>query len=351
SYAGREDLIPEYIEALKSEIGYMSSLMDKPVISTIYLGGGTPTLMDTEATQKLFDVIYSDFNVVKDAEISIESNPKTADKGKLKNLINCGVNRLSIGAQSFDNRILKKLGRIHLNHDITEIFELAREVGFRNINLDLMFAIPSQGMKDWMSSLESAISLKPEHISTYNLQIEEGTPFYEELQEGTIKPPEEELEYNMYKDCITLLLSKGYRQYEISNFAKKGFECKHNITYWTMQDYIGVGAGAHSFIQGIRSNNTPDLDKYLTKKFDEIKSDHKLSAKENMAEMVFLGLRMLEGLPLRRFLNKFKFNLLNVYSKEIEELKKEGLVTVDSKAIKLTLKGLFLANEVFKKFL
>lgn len=332
-------------------MGYISSLMDRPKISTVYFGGGTPTLLDNESIEDILRSIHGDFDVEQDAEISFEANPKTADKDKLKTLKRCGVNRLSIGAQSFENRILKKLGRIHLKHDIEEVFGAARDAGFRNINLDLMFAIPSQGMQDWMNSLESAINLKPEHISTYNLQIEEGTPFHTEMQEGTLRPFDEELEYNMYKDCITHLLSKGYRQYEISNFAKKGYECRHNITYWTMNDYIGLGAGAHSFIQGIRSENTPDLDKYLTKKFNEIRTDHKLTSKETMSEMVFLGLRMIEGLPLKRFMTKFKFGLLNVYNKEIDELKKGGLVTVDSKAIKLTLKGLFLANEVFKKFI
>jgi oxygen-independent coproporphyrinogen-3 oxidase len=351
SYAGCENLIPEYIEALKAELGYYSSLYDRPSVKTIFVGGGTPTLLPEEHISSLFESINNDFDVQPDAEITVEANPGTVTKEKMKALTGSGVNRISLGAQIFNNPLLKKLGRIHLEHEINEAYDLIREAGIKNVNLDLMFALPEENINDWRDSLVKAVRLNPEHISTYNLQIEEGTPLYAEKLEGNLLLPEEEDELKMYKLAIAFLKENGYGHYEISNFAREGFECEHNITYWTMQDYIGVGAGAHSFINNIRIENTPYLEKYLSKDLAAIKTEHVNTKKESMQEMIFLGLRLLKGFHLNDFTSRFGIGMREIYKKELAELKDEELLEMDGKYVKLTENGLFLANEVFRKFL
>jgi len=351
SYAGRENLIPEYIEALKSELGYYSSIYERPSITTVYVGGGTPTLLPEEAISSLFGSIRKDFNVRSDAEVTFEANPGTVTKEKLKALMNAGVNRISLGAQTFTDNLLKKLGRIHLEHEINEAYEMVRDAGFRNVNLDLIFALPGGNINDWQETLVKAVRLNPEHISTYNLQIEEGTPFYIDKLEGDLLMPEEEDELEMYKTAIAFLKENGYEHYEISNFARKGHESAHNKAYWTLQDYIGAGAGAHSFINNIRIENTPSLEKYLTKDFSNIKTEHVNTKKETMQEMIFLGLRLIKGFNLNDFTRRFGVGFREIYKKELAELTDDGMLEMDGKNVKLTEKGLFLANEVFKKFL
>lgn len=351
SYAGRESLMPEYIEALKAEIGYYSSLYDRPRIETVYVGGGTPTLLPEELISSLFGSIRKDFDVSSGAEISFEANPGTVTKGKLKALIDAGVNRISLGAQTFNNALLKKLGRIHLEHDINDAYEMIREACFKNVNIDLIFALPGQSIRDWRSSLEKIVKLNPEHISAYNLQIEEGTPLYSEKLDGTLLIPGEEEELNMYKSAISYLKDNGYVQYEISNFAREGKECEHNKAYWTMKEYIGIGAGAHSFINNIRVANTPYLDKYMSKDFAAVKTEHANTKKESMQEMVFLGLRLINGFHLNDFTRRFGIGMREIYKKELAELTEDGLLEINGKNVRLTEKGMFLANEVFKKFL
>jgi len=351
SYAGKENLIPEYLEALKAELGYYSSVYDKPSIGTIYVGGGTPTLLSEDQISSLFEAIRKDFDVLPGSEITSEANPGTVTKEKLRALMNCGANRISLGAQTFNNDLLKKLGRIHLEHEITEAFGLIREAGFKNVNLDLIFALPGGSLKDWQGSLVKTVKLNPEHISTYNLQIEEGTPLYIEKLEGALLLPGEEDELKMYQIAIAFLNENGYRQYEISNFAREGFECAHNTAYWTMKEYIGIGAGAHSFINNTRTENTPFIEKYLSGDFSSIKTEHVNTKKESMQEMIFLGLRMMKGFNLNDFTGRFGIGFREIYKKEIEELTNDHLIEMAGKNVRLTEKGLFLANEVFKKFL
>ncbi len=351
SYPGKESLIPEYIEALKSEIGYISSLYDRPQISTVYVGGGTPTLLGEHDIRSLFDAVRKDFDVKSKAEMTFEANPGTVTEEKLQVMKGIGANRISLGAQSFNNDLLKKLGRIHMERDISDAFSLIRETGFRNVNIDLIFALPGESLRDWEDTLRKTLELKPEQVSVYNLQLEEGTPLYDEKMEGGLILPDEEEELAMYKKAIEMLKKKGYQHYEISNFAQKGFECEHNITYWTMGGYIGVGAGAHSYMNGTRIENTPFLDKYMSKDFAQIKTEHLNTKKENMQETVFLGLRLLKGLPLNDFTRRFGIGFREIYRKEISDLTAEGLLEIDGKNVKLTEKGLYLANEVFKKFL
>jgi oxygen-independent coproporphyrinogen-3 oxidase len=351
SYAGKEDLISEYLEALKAESGYISSLYDHPKVRSIYIGGGTPTILTENQIEMLFETIFNDFEVPSKTETTVEANPGTVTKEKLSALRKFGANRISLGAQTFKNDLLRKLGRIHLEHEIAEAFEMIREAGFKNINLDLMFALPGESLKDWSNTLTKAIALKPEHFSVYNLQLEEGTPLYNEKLDGNLKLPDEEDELEMYKTAIDTLSKNGYKQYEISNFAKNGFECAHNLTYWTLEEYIGLGAGAHSYIAGSRIENTSFIDKYLTKDLAKIKTEHKNTKKENMQEMIFLGLRMIKGFSLNDFTARFGISFRELYKKEIEELESDGLLEIKGKNALLTQKGLFLANEVFKKFL
>lgn len=318
---------------------------------TIYIGGGTPTLLSEENLLSLFDALKKDFDVMPDAEVTVEANPGTVTKEKIKALYHAGVNRISLGAQTFNNNLLRKLGRIHLEHEIKEAYDLIRETGFKNINLDLIFALPGESLNDWEETLKKALALKPEHISTYNLQVEEGTPLYIEKIEGDLIMPDEEEELKMYKTAISLLTENGYRHYEISNFAKQGFECEHNKAYWTLKDYLGLGVGAHSFINGIRTENTIDLEKYLSKDCTETKKGHRNTKKETMQEMIFLGLRLIKGFNLSDFTGKFGISFRELYKKEIEELTGDGLLEINGKSVKLTEKGLFLANEAFKTFL
>ncbi len=265
---------------------------------------------------------------VRAFEISLETNPGTADKAKLKELRQLGINRISIGAQSFNDQHLKTLGRIHNSKDIFRIYDDARSVGFNNINLDLIFALPGQSLEDWKKDLKTAINLNPNHLSTYNLIIEEGTPFY-----GKVQALSEEAELTMYEYTIETLTSNSFKHYEISNFAKPGYECKHNINYWKNGDYIGIGAGAHSHVDGKRWANPNNIEEYIAGRGtrDESCSDVTL----------FLGLRMLEGLPIEKFAG---------FEKEVDGLIKDGLLKLENGNYKLTRQGLYLGNLVFEKF-
>ena len=351
SYAGKEAYIDAYLESLRGESGYVSSLYDRPEIGTLYIGGGTPTLLSKENIVTLFDIINKDFEVIPGCEATVEANPGTVTREKLAVLKGHGVNRISLGAQTFNNGLLKRLGRIHMEHEINDAFEMIKEAGIRNINLDLIFALPGENLKDWERSLDKAVRLGPEHISAYNLQVEEGTPLYADKVDGMLTLPEEGTELKMYRRAIDVLRDKGYEHYEISSFAKRGHECEHNIAYWTMKNYIGLGAGAHSFIDGVRTENSPELDRYLSGNIKEIKKDRKNTKKESMQEFIFLGLRLMRGFNLNDFTRNYGISFREIYRKELSELVGDGLLTIDGKNVRLTEKGLPIANEVFKAFL
>jgi putative oxygen-independent coproporphyrinogen III oxidase len=355
SYPGKEDLIDEYVDKLCKEIrtsplslpsansfpspssmerGGTNKVSDG--VRTIFFGGGTPTLLDPKHFEKILSQITSHSSHI---ETSLESNPGTADKSKLKALRQAGVNRLSIGVQSFNDQHLKTLGRIHDSKDIFRFYDDARSVGFENINLDLIFALPNQSLDDWKKDLQTAIDLKPEHLSTYNLIIEEGTPFY-----GKVEALSEETELAMYEYTIETLLANGYKHYEISNFAKPGFECQHNINYWKNGDYIGIGAGAHSHVDGKRWANSSNVDEYLTTPSSFLplsKGENVERSETSGGDALFLGLRMLKGLPIEKFKG---------FEKEVAELIKDRLLEEADGNYRLTRKGLYLGNEVFEKF-
>ncbi|MEE8638632.1 MAG: radical SAM family heme chaperone HemW [Candidatus Margulisiibacteriota bacterium] len=334
SYAGKEELIDEYVEGLIREFELLFSTFNFLLapsevegLSTIYFGGGTPTLLEPGHFEKILETVPRPPSHV---EITIESNPGTADKAKLKELRKLRINRISIGVQSFNDKHLQTLGRIHNSKEIFRFYDDARAADFENINLDLIFALPDQTLKEWKNDLQTAISLEPEHLSAYNLQVEAGTPFHSQK----LDLPSEESELKMHEYAIETLTDKGYKHYEISSFAKPGFECKHNINYWKNGNYIGIGAGAHSHIDGKRWSNPNSIEEYLT-------SRNRESQVPSRSETIFLGLRLLEGISTDNFQD---------FEKELTELIESGLLIKENSHVKLTRKGLYLANLVFEKF-
>ncbi|MFA5103724.1 MAG: radical SAM family heme chaperone HemW [Candidatus Margulisiibacteriota bacterium] len=357
SFAGSDETLHRnYLKALQKELDFGPDLQ----IATVYIGGGTPTILSNKSLEKLMDIVRAGFvqagfkpaSTPSPIELTIEANPGTIDYYKLKTLKDRGVNRLSIGAQSFDDKELKLLGRIHDTEDIYASYEAAIKAGFSNINLDLIFGLPGQTVDDWNISLKKAVKLRPKHISAYNLQIEEETPFHERyiVRAGRDRLRQDnDTEYHMYADTIDLLKSEGYIHYEISNFCLPGFECRHNLNYWENGEYLGVGVAASSHLNGGRRKNTNDLKRYLVNPVNSgIKERH--SKKNEIAETMFMGLRLIKGVSLNCFKKRFGKSLQELYRKEIKELSSEGLVELEGGHLRLTGKGLFLANEVFERF-
>lgn len=354
SYSGKENLIKEYIIALKEEIILYAEEIEKYNIQTIFLGGGTPSVLKSSQIEEIMDCIKENYNISKTAEISIELNPESMDIDKLKTYYNTGINRLSIGLQACQDHLLKKLGRLHNYEDYLKNLKCARDVGFTNISTDLMFALPGQKIEDWYETLENIINLEIPHISTYSLIIEEGTLFYQWEKSGNISRLTEDLELRMYHDAIKYLKSKNYTHYEISNFAKPGFQSKHNKIYWQNLNYIGLGSGAHSYFKDQRFNNFVDIETYihhinLNKK--PIENIIDISRKDEISETMFLGLRMMEGISIDKFQKRFNESPFDIYEKQFLDLKKKGLLSWDEKHIYLTKKGIDLANIVFQEML
>lgn len=335
-----------YIDGLVKEI-------DKININsfeTVFVGGGTPTILSLENLNRLLKALAR----LKPREYTFESNPGTINEANLKLMKAYGVNRLSIGLQAWQDSLLNKLGRIHNIKDFLEGYELARKLGFNNINVDLMFGIPHQKMKDWTQTIENIIGINPEHISCYSLIIEEGTPFKKLYEENRLKLPNEDTERDMYHYAIERLKKAGYIQYEISNFSRKGFECLHNITYWKMNEYLGVGAGAHSFIHNKRFYNIKNPEQYINGVYDDnnnIDECIEETLSDLMSEFMFLGLRMLEGISKEDFRMRYCQDIKEIYGKEIISLKEMRLLNEDNSNIWLTPKGIDFSNQVFVEFL
>jgi oxygen-independent coproporphyrinogen-3 oxidase len=321
--------------------------------------------------------ITSNFSVSKNAEISIEANPGTLNKLKLQSYRDSGINRLSMGLQSCNNAYLKELGRIHTYKEFISNLEDARKVGFKNINVDLMFALPNMKIKEWEKCLIEINDLEIPHISAYSLIWEDGTKFQQLKYDGYIKPIDEDLELEMYHLTIEFLKNKGYSHYEISNYAKKGYQCKHNITYWKNQNYVGLGAGAHSYYENKRFNNANKIQDYiaLTNKGNSpvkntmpqtgtvlacrkntdslaaaVENVISISRADEISETMFLGLRMTKGILVEEFAKRFNESPLAIYKNELEKLREQKLILFDDKSIKLTQKGIDLSNIVFCEF-
>lgn len=338
-----------YKEALIREIENVESFADSEV-SSIFIGGGTPSVFSEQWMAEVLEKVYTHFNVRQDAEISIEANPGTVDLGKLAVYRQAGINRISFGCQSGDNRELKLLGRIHTWEEFLESFSMAREAGFSNINVDLMSGLPGQSLASWEDSLYKTAQLKPEHISAYSLIIEEGTPFASQK----LELPDEEEERNMYERTREILEDWGYHQYEISNYARPGRECRHNLGYWQRKEYLGLGLGSASLVGETRFSNTRNMENYLNNSDSAAKIREEreiLTVQEQMEEFMFLGLRMTEGISVTEFREVFGVFLEQIYGKVLEKYKKLELLEERGGRLRLTRRGISVSNPILADFL
>ncbi len=347
------------MEALKTELTYilkkeLPEEKKQPPIATLYFGGGTPSIINPTLIGNFIEFVKSNYQLSTDIEITIEANPETITKEKLETYIKSGINRLSIGTQSFNDKELIQLGRGHDSAKSIESIELAREAGFKNISLDLIFALENQKKESFLYSLEKTISFNPEHISIYGLTIEEGTLYHKQFHEGKLKTLPDETEREFYKSAIEILTVNGYKQYELSNFSKVGFTSRHNIKYWDGSPYIGLGSGAHSFNPyydnswGKRWYNEKDPSTYM----DKIEKDgvaatftETLTKEEAITEALFLGLRQMDGINIKEFTEEFGIEPEEALT--VKTLKQDGLIEITDGQLKLTTEGIFLANEVY----
>ncbi|MDF2868928.1 MAG: hemN [Anaerocolumna sp.] len=367
SAAADEGTKAAYVEALIKEISSYRYLAAEYRISTIFMGGGTPSTLTEEELVRIMESVKKVFQI-EDCylsgekafkglpmegyiEATIEVNPGTVSKDKLHRLKAAGLNRISMGLQSTDNKDLKLLGRIHTYETFLDTYKAAREAGFENINIDLMSALPWQSLQNWMEVLENVISLRPEHISAYSLIIEEGTPFYEKYSEVSF---DDELDRTMYWNTVERLKAAGYGHYEISNYALKNRECRHNISYWIRKNYLGLGLGASSLIENKRFHNEENLKKYLEQAgvADSLQKEVELlDKKQQMEEFMFLGLRLMKGISSAEFQKFFGSTIESIYSLPIEQSVREGLLSEENGQISLTAKGIDLSNTVMARFL
>lgn len=365
SYVGKENLIDRYIKWVNHElkevgegnkIDYENNIDDLIIVKTIYIGGGTPSILPPKYISDILRTVKENYTIDNEnLEVTIEVNPGTVDEEKLMEYKKCGVNRLSIGLQATQNRVLNVLGRIHTYNDFLVTYNSARKIGFDNINVDLMLGIPGQSLEDVQESVEKIIKLSPEHISTYSLIIEEGTPFYKKLEKNEINLPGEEIERKMYWLVKRKLEDAGYVHYEISNFAKRGYESKHNLACWNQEEYVGVGAAAHSYTNNVRYSNICEIEEYINNYENDMETNnfefHEKQTKDSkMKEFMMLGLRKINGIKIQDFKNKFGENPIYLYRKELDKLVNENLLEIDGDVIKLTEKGLDWANLVWEEF-
>src|SRR5256886_11023560 len=353
TYAGMLPLREPYVRALLTEIGMAGALTKlpggKPRRSrTIFFGGGTPSLLSVSQVSRILDACYNDFAVDEDAEITLEANPGTLSREQLVGLRAAGVNRLSMGAQSFDAELLKTLGRIHSPKDITQAVRFARTAGFTSINLDFMFGLPGQTMRHWRETLDRALDLHPEHLSLYSLIIEEGTPFYTWTREGSITPADEDLCADMYEYADERLQAAGYENYEISNWSLSGHQSRHNLTYWHNLPYLGMGAGAYSFFGSRRFSNVREPLAYIRQlragQRPEAESES-VDRAQAMSETAFLALRTAMGLHLPTFEERFSQPFTQFAGNRLQLVEEAGLLEHDHDWLRLSKRGRLLGNE------
>jgi len=340
-----------YMEALLAEIR-AADAADCIVVS-VFIGGGTPTAVDADWIWRLMDTVRECFELAQDAEITMEMNPGTVTAESLAIYRQAGINRLSIGCQSARDEELRAIGRIHNFAQFLDTYEKVRAAGFANVNVDLMSALPGQTLRDWEETLQKILSLnpQPEHISAYSLIVEEGTPFYEMYERGELDLPDEDTDREMYRKTAEILREHGYERYEISNYAKADFACRHNCGYWTRRDYLGFGIGAASLYNNTRFHNTTSLQAYLDNSLNCREDVETLNTREQMEETMFLGLRMLKGVDTQKFQENFAVTVDEIYGTQIQESISEGLMTRNESNVFLTKKGLDLSNYVMAKFL
>ncbi|ANU16998.1 coproporphyrinogen III oxidase [Planococcus maritimus] len=351
----KDQPVDAYIESIGKELALWKKegALDHP-LETVFLGGGTPTALTPEQLERLLELIHQYVPMMKNVEWSSEANPDELTREKMEVLYKGGVNRLSMGVQTFDQDLLKRLGRTHANDDVLRAVETAREVGFSNISFDLMYGLPGQTMAQWDETLERAFAFGMPHFSAYSLIIEPKTVFYNLMVKGKLNTVTEDLEGDMYERLMDEMKKHGLHQYEISNFAKPGHESRHNLLYWDNEEYIGVGAGAHGYVNGIRYSNHGPLKKYM----EPLEAGERpvldattVTVKAQMEEEMFLGLRKTAGVELARFEEKFGAALEQVYGEILQNEQAKGNLVVEQGRVKLTHKGRFVGNEVFEQFL
>lgn len=355
SFANKNEMQGKYVETVINEIKNITH-KEKYTVTTIYLGGGTPSILNPDYIKNILQEIKSSFEILDDAEITIEINPGTVNEEKLKKYKEYGINRLSIGLQSANDKILKKIGRIHDYKQFEETFFYARKCEFKNINVDLMIGLPTQAVEDVKQTLEKIIQKNPEHMSVYSLIIEEGTIIEKLINENKLQLPDEETERIMYWTVVNELKENGYNQYEISNFSKKTYESKHNTNCWKQKQYIGLGTSAHSYLNKKRYSNTNNIEEYI-KNIQENNISKNITIHEEqteestMNEYMLLGLRMIQGININEFKQKFKIDPTIKYKEILEKLQKENLIQITKTSIKLTKQGIDFGNIVWEEFI
>lgn len=349
-----------YVQALLLEMeSYRNTPLAKRNITTVFVGGGTPSILTEEQMTAVFEKLRNVFVFRDDCEITIEMNPGTVTEEKIKCYLKSGINRVSIGLQSPDDELLKRLGRIHNYQQFLDTYQMLRAAGVKNINVDLMSALPEQTVPMYCDGLQKVLELEPEHISAYSLILEEETPFYEMHNNGCILFPDEETDRMMYERTGEMLHKAGYERYEISNYAKAGCECRHNAVYWERGDYLGIGLGSASLVGHSRFKNASNLNEYIEKWFagngHEVQrmEEEQLTEKDEMEEFMFLGLRMMRGVSKEKFRRQFGQDIQAVYGDVIRQLIKQELLACsgDGSRISLTKKGIDVSNYVFEQFL
>ena len=358
SLAGSTITPSQYAAAVIREMELRAERLDGPLSSeTLYFGGGTPSLMEPKEVTSIVEAARNFFSLAGDAEITIEANPGTLSPEKLAGFRNAGINRLSLGVQSFNDENLGSLGRIHTARQALDAFAAAREAGFANIGIDLIHSLPGQDLAAWQEDLSLAVQLRPEHISAYALSVEEGTPFQTMKEEGKLLLPDEDEELAMFRHTSSYLKDHGYDHYEISNFSLPGFRSRHNQVYWHRSSYLGFGAGAHSFLRttkyGIRWHNVPSPEDHMESIIQSRIPEEDLAVltkREAMAEFMFLGLRMLEGVAVEQFHHQFGLSFQEAYPEELLKLLSERLLESSGGIISLSERGLLMANQVFMRF-
>ncbi len=360
----------QYVKALLNEIESYQELAKSYMVATIFIGGGTPSSLEVGLIKQIMNKIHQIFSLKKGAEITIEINPGTINKEKLMEYQEAGINRISFGLQSANDTELKLLGRLHNYMQFEENYKLARKLGFANINVDLMSALPGQTLSTWEETLNKVLSLKPDHISAYSLIIEEGTKFHERYQETAIgykELPDEETDRQMYHRTKEILEEFGYYRYEISNYAKPGYECSHNKSYWIGTPYLGLGLGASSLLNGRRFTKLNELQEYIKvcqiplnslqdgitdiEPMKLIAEYEALTLSQRMEEFMYLGLRLCEGVKKSEFLRRFSVDMMDIYGEVMEELKKKAVLMEDGDIVRLSEYGIDVSNSILYLFL
>ena len=344
----------DYLISIRKEMELYKEEFKSKEFTSVFLGGGTPSILTPEELTTLMENIYSNFNIGKDAEITMECNPGTLDKVKLKAIKSLGINRLSMGLQVTQDHHLKYIGRIHTYEQFEKNYKDAIEVGINNINVDLMYSLPNQSFDEWKETLNKIINLNPSHISAYSLILEEGTKFYDMYLNKEFELNDEEVDINIYNYTIDTLCKNGYHQYEISNYSKEGYECKHNIVYWKCDNYLGLGPGASGYINNYRYSNICDIKGYnKCLEYDKrpIEEKNILSKKDEMEEFIFMGLRMNKGINLDEFYKRFNIDFKHRYNDILGKLKNLNLIIEQNNNIILTQRGREISNTVFVEFI